>query len=167
MHAGCVFVAGIHICRVWMSGSFESVRCVHRLDLDLCVHRLDLDLYSHPKEFWGNGVRTHVNSKGKFPSTRGWEVGWTRDAASRRAALPRFSDRRVLTTFCSFPWLLAALCTQGVSQRLLRLTCCNTETEVAYQTWESLCTNTGPTRPSLGLIPPHVWQGGDKNASFF
>ena len=24
---------------------------------------------SHPKEFWGSGVRTHVNSKGKIPST--------------------------------------------------------------------------------------------------
>ena len=23
-----------------------------------------------PKEFWGNGVRTHANSKGKIPSTR-------------------------------------------------------------------------------------------------
>ena len=34
------------------------------------MHRLDLGLYSHPKEFWGNGVRTHVISKGKIPSTR-------------------------------------------------------------------------------------------------
>ena len=32
------------------------------------MHRLDLSLYSHPKEFFGNGVRTHVNSKGKLPS---------------------------------------------------------------------------------------------------
>ena len=40
--------------------------------LSLCngMHRLDLGLYSHPKEFGGNGVRTHVNSKGKIPSTR-------------------------------------------------------------------------------------------------
>ena len=35
-----------------------------------CVHRLDLGLYSRPKEFWGNGVRTHVNSKRKIPSTK-------------------------------------------------------------------------------------------------
>ena len=35
-----------------------------------CVHRLDLGLYSHPKEFGENGVRTHVNSKGKIPCTR-------------------------------------------------------------------------------------------------
>ena len=33
------------------------------------MHRLDLGLYSHPKEFWGDGVRTHVGSKGKIPST--------------------------------------------------------------------------------------------------
>ena len=33
------------------------------------MHRLDLGLYSHPKEFWGNAVRTHVHSKGNIPST--------------------------------------------------------------------------------------------------
>ena len=33
------------------------------------MHGLDLGLYSHPKEFWGNGVRTDVNSKGRIPST--------------------------------------------------------------------------------------------------
>ena len=54
---GCVFVAGIHPSRTRMPGSFESVRW------NACVHRLGL--YSHPKEFWGNGVRAHVNSKEK------------------------------------------------------------------------------------------------------
>ena len=63
VRAGCVFVAGIHPSRTWTSGSFESVRW------NACVHRLDLGLYSHPKEFWGNGIWTHVNSKGKIPST--------------------------------------------------------------------------------------------------
>ena len=45
--------------------------CVHLCTqaFHACVHRLDLSLYSHPKEFWGNGVRTHVNSKGKISST--------------------------------------------------------------------------------------------------
>ena len=33
------------------------------------MHRLDLGLCSHPTEFWGNGVRTHVNSKEKISST--------------------------------------------------------------------------------------------------
>ena len=64
VHAGCVFVAGIHPSRTWMSGSFESVQW------NACVHRLDLGLYSHPKEFWGIGVRTHVSSNGKIPYTR-------------------------------------------------------------------------------------------------
>ena len=32
------------------------------------MHRLDLSLYSHPKEIWRNGVRTHVNSKERIPS---------------------------------------------------------------------------------------------------
>ena len=60
VHTWCAFVAGIH---PWMSGSFESVWW------NACAHRLDLGLYSHPKEFWGNGIRTHVNSNGKIPST--------------------------------------------------------------------------------------------------
>ena len=47
-----------------MSGSLESVRWT------ACVHRLDLGLYTHLKEFGGNGVRAHINSKGKVPSTR-------------------------------------------------------------------------------------------------
>ena len=45
-----------------MSGSFESVQW------NACVHRLELGLISHLKEFLGNGVRTHVNSKGKIPT---------------------------------------------------------------------------------------------------
>ena len=64
VHAECIFVAGIHPSIIWMSTSFESMRW------NACVHRLDLILYSHPKEFWGNGVGTHFNSKGKIPSTR-------------------------------------------------------------------------------------------------
>ena len=64
VHAGCIFVAGIRLSRTWMSGSFES------LWWNACVHRLGLGLYSHPKEFLENGIRTHVNSKGKIPSTR-------------------------------------------------------------------------------------------------
>ena len=63
MPAGCVFVASIHPSRTGTSGSFESVRW------NACVHRLDLGLHSLLLEFWGNGVRTCVNSKGKIPST--------------------------------------------------------------------------------------------------
>ena len=43
VHAGCVFLAGIHPSRTWMSGSLESVRW------NTCVHRLELSLYSHPR----------------------------------------------------------------------------------------------------------------------
>ena len=48
----------------------------------------NLDLYSHPKEFLGNGVRSHVNSKGKFPSTGSSEECASRDAASHKTASP-------------------------------------------------------------------------------
>ena len=65
-----------------MSGSFESVRW------NACVHRLDLGLHSNLKEFGGNRVRTHVNSKGKISSTCIFssKEDRTHDAASSRAA---------------------------------------------------------------------------------
>ena len=52
------------------------------------VQRLDLSLYSHPKSFGEMGVRIHAKSKGKIPSARGSEEGWTCDAASRRTVSP-------------------------------------------------------------------------------
>ena len=61
-----------------MSGSLES-------------HRLDLDLYSHPKEFWRNGVRTHVNSKRKIPP----EEVRTRAAALSRTVSPTHFQRAI------------------------------------------------------------------------
>ena len=82
VHAGCVFVVNIHPSRTWISGCFESVRW------NACMHRLDLGLYTNPKEFWGNGVRTHVNFNGKIPSTRGSEEGRSRNAASHRTESP-------------------------------------------------------------------------------
>ena len=54
------------------------------------MHRLDLGLYSHVKEFGeGEGVRTHVNSKGKIPSTGKFspEEDGTHDAASSKTAI--------------------------------------------------------------------------------
>ena len=77
--------------RGWWVRIFESVRW------NVCVHRLDFGLYSHPKEFRGeNGVRTHVNSKGKKPSTGkkfSSEEDRTHDAAS--------SEPNILPTSCS------------------------------------------------------------------
>ena len=52
------------------------------------VHKLALVLYSHPKECLGNGVRTHVNPKGKISSSRDSAEGQTRNAASHRTASP-------------------------------------------------------------------------------
>ena len=82
-----------------MSGSSESVRW------NACVHRLDLGLNSHPKEFWRNGVRTHVNSKGKMPSTGCAEADGTHDSAPRRTAGPThyplsYSGHQIVHSIC-------------------------------------------------------------------
>ena len=82
VYAGCVFVASIYPFRTWMSGSFESVWW------NACVHRLDFGLYSHPKEFWGNGARTHVNSKENIPSIGASEEVRACDTASCRTERP-------------------------------------------------------------------------------
>ena len=75
-----------------MSGSFECVRW------NACEHRLDVCLYSHLKEFWGNEVRTHVNSKGKIPST-GKKISSVEDrahdAASSGTASPKHYQRAI------------------------------------------------------------------------
>ena len=107
VHAGRVFVAGIHPSRIWISGSPESVRW------NACVHRLDLGLYSHPKEFRGNGIRTHVNSEGKIPSGS-FEEDRIDDTASRRTANsthyrlsypgPLLNNEIVLTVLISPEW---------------------------------------------------------------
>ena len=64
VQAGCAFVAGIHLSRTCMSGSFESraMEC-------MCAQTRPR-LYSHSKEFLRDGVRTCVNSKGKNPLYR-------------------------------------------------------------------------------------------------
>ena len=66
VHTGCLFVSGIHPSWTRISGSFEPVRW------NAYEHTLDLGFYYHPKEFWGNGVRTHVDSKGKNPPRDKW-----------------------------------------------------------------------------------------------
>ena len=74
-----------------MSGSLESLRW------NACEHRLDLGLYSLPKEFWGNGVRTHVNSRRKSPLPEKFspEEYRTHDAASSRTASPTHNQRAI------------------------------------------------------------------------
>ena len=46
-----------------------NVRIFWIREMECMCAQLDLGLYSHPKEFWGNGVRAHVSSKGKIPSS--------------------------------------------------------------------------------------------------
>ena len=96
LHAGCVFVADIHLSWTWMSGSFESVQW------NACVHRLDLRLYSHLKEFLGNGVRTHVNSRGKIPST--W-IFFLRGGSNLWHCIRQDSEPNTLPTGYSSPLL--------------------------------------------------------------
>ena len=61
------------------------------------MHRLDLGLYSHPKEFSGNGVKTHVNSKGKIPLPKKFssEEDRTHDATSSRTLNPTHYQRAI------------------------------------------------------------------------
>ena len=77
---------------------FESVRW------NAYVHRQDLGLYSHPKEFWGNGVRTHVNSKGKSPLPEKFSPQEDRahDAAQSRTASSTHYQPAIPAPGCSF-----------------------------------------------------------------
>ena len=89
---GVFFVEGIHPSRTRMSGSLESVRW------NACMHRLYLGLYSHPKEFGGNGVRTHVHSTGKkspLPGKFSSEEDQTHDDVSSRTASPTHYQRAI------------------------------------------------------------------------
>ena len=67
------------------------------------MYRLGLGLFSHPKEFGEDGVRTHVNSKEKIPSTGNTEEDQTYDAASSRTASPthyQLSVKKTVTLAC-------------------------------------------------------------------
>ena len=61
------------------------------------VHRLDLGLYSHPKEFWGNGVRTMLIPRGKSPLPEKFspEEDRTHNAVSSRTASPTHHQQTV------------------------------------------------------------------------
>ena len=74
VHAGYVLLLAFTCLGHEVSGSFESV---------------GLNVYFHPRVL-GNGVRTHVNSKGKIPSTGGQEQDRTRDATSCRTVSPTY-----------------------------------------------------------------------------
>ena len=62
----------------------------------------DLGLHSHAKEFWGNGVRTHVNSKEKSPLP---EKILVRGGSNPRRFIKQNSDLNTLPTSYSGPHL--------------------------------------------------------------
>ena len=128
VRAGCVFVAGIHPSRSWTSGSFESVRW------NACVHRLDLGLCSYPKEFWGSGVWTHVNSKGKIPSTGKCPQSSIEPATlwQRAQALPA-ELFRPLNRICFIYWLRPLTDEGGEETGVLREHPCRWASEISCQ----------------------------------
>ena len=136
VHAGCVSVAGIHSSRTWTSGSFKSVRW------NTCVHRLELGLFSRPKEFWGNGVRTHVNSKGK--NLLWWKI-FPRGGSNPQRCIKQDSEPNTLPTELFRPLRRDSI---PVS-RVKRLT-------------------TKPRRRITKTHSPVVWEGNDgKNRLLF
>ena len=94
VHAGYVFVAGIHPSRTWMSGSFESVRW------KACVHRLDLGSYSHPKEFGGMESEPILTPREKSPLP-GKKI--LRGGSNPRRCIKQESEANTLPTSYSGP----------------------------------------------------------------
>ena len=143
-----------------MSGSFESERW------NECMHRLDLCLYSHPKKFWGNRVRTHVDSKDKIPSTGKILL---RGGSNPRRCIMQDSEPNALPTSFS---RLTSQQHASVSQRRIwadNYMCCRTETKAADQIFylnQSRYTDTGPTSPSADPLKPGAWQGSHWSANF-
>ena len=165
VHAECVSVAGIHPSRM-----YECPDLLSLCDGMPSVHRLELGLCSHPKEFWGNGVRTHVNSKGKIPSTRkilprgGWNPRCCIKQDSEPNTLPMsYLGPAHCTDHDDTDLFVGRLTSQqhaSVSQEWIcsdNFTCCHTEIEVANQTFhltQSHYTDTEPTSPSADPITP-------------
>ena len=133
------------------------------------MHRLDWSILSS-KEFWGNGVRTYVNSKGKIPSTGkkiSPEEDRTHDAVSSMTAspthyqlatpVPRCPPRLRVIQWSMLLLFVGCLMSQqhaSVSQGRIckdNFTCCHAEREAADQTFflmHSQHTDTGSTSPS-------------------
>ena len=96
VHAGCVFVADIHLFKTWLSGSLESERWI------VCEHRMDLGLFSHPTEFVRNGVRIHANSNEKNPVYQRLRGGWNLPCCIRQDSQPNTLPAELLGPTCSF-----------------------------------------------------------------
>ena len=115
-----------------MSGLFEAVRC------NACVHRQDLGLYSHPKEFWGNRDRNHVNSKGKIPSTPGSSIG---------EGHPFVLRQFVGCLVACHPSNMLVYLGDGSAQKV----------QIELSISRSRCTDTGPTSLNADSTSPGTW----------
>ena len=86
VHTGCVFVAGIYPSRTWILRAFW----VHAVEYICAQTRSQFILSS--ERVLENGVRTHINSKGKIPSTerlqRGLNLWYCIMQDSKSSSLP-------------------------------------------------------------------------------
>ena len=89
---------GVFLLKVYARVGHERQDLWSPCDGNASAHRLDFGLYSHPKEFWGNGVGTHVGSKGKAPSTG---KILPREASNPRRCIKQDSEPNTLPTSCS------------------------------------------------------------------
>ena len=85
VRAGFVSVANIHPSRTWMLFWVFAVECI-------CAQTGPRFILLSER-IVGNGVRTHVNSKGKVPSTR-----WFRGGCNSRCCIMQDSEPNTLLT---------------------------------------------------------------------
>ena len=159
-HLGCLFRL---ICQnpswMWISGSFESMRW------NACVLRLDLSLYCHLKEFWGNGVGTHVHSKGKIPPTGSLEEDQTHDATSRRSV----SQTHYWLSYSSTP--MAVLSTWTVHVFIWKKTLYSRSQNNGSQICMAVWSNSGVTHQNsyqsiLHWLCPNSWNVCSMHSDF-
>ena len=80
--------------------------------MECMCHRLDHGLYSHLKEFKGNGVRTHVDSKENIPSTRKIlpRGGWNPRGCMKQDSEPNTLPTSYLDPYSAhWLWTVAAM----------------------------------------------------------
>ena len=101
VHAGCIFVAGIHLSRTWMLGSFGFMRW------NSCVHRLDFGFALIRKSLGGMESVRMLTPREKFPLPEDQRMVKPLNAASHTTASPTHS-------VCVCVWLSSLVCMIGV-----------------------------------------------------